>query len=1311
MREIVKMCLLIRLTIGCCCLFMTTIALSAPKLSCVRQYSVDDGLSQSMVYSIIQDGRGYLWFGTQDGLNRFDGHEFTIYKKELNNPESVGSKGFFSAAEDSDGKIWFATTDGVKIYNPDRDEFMPFMARTSEGESVTGQVRDIHIEDDGSVWMCCRNGSLFRWNNGNLSVYDLSSIAGKAGSLNLRDMTIDEDGVIYVATYGDGLLVLNVRTGAASAHTVSDAGSNDMNVVYCLDSDTVLVGTSAYGVQVFDKSSQTFSSFHMDGVEDNLFVRSLMCCSDRMLWIGTENGLYVYDTRTFEVTLMRHSAGDPYSLSDNAVYAVFEDDNEGIWVGTYFGGVNYISKCPFFDKHYPVPGANSIGGRCISEFARSGGSLFIGTEDAGLYRYSLNSGVYEHVPIDACNIHALMSDGNDLWVGTFTKGVYLLDSETMRVKGKWTAHEGGLCSNDIYSIYKDSYGRIWCGAMTGLHYYDADSRKFVQVRQKSIRCQVNDIMEDGKGLLWFVTIGDGVYTYDTPRDKWRHYPYVCDEHHDSRVNVNCILEDDEGRIWVGTDGSGLCLYDGETDSFSVRYDSRSGLLNDVIYALECDRLGNVWGSTNKGLFKIDVRTMTVSAFTHDNGILCDQFNYKSSFIDDDGTMYFGSIKGFVSFNPERMMLLESVSSPFIGQLYVDGNEVCIGGGILNEPVYETDSICLAHDVSSFSLELNEINYAESHNGVYYYKLDGWDKMWFTISVPSVVAYSNVPAGKYTFRLRSSMGDAGDLVRLNITVKSSVWTTWWAQFAYAVLVAGIIYLVISLLRRRAAERSAEKEKALAEERKKELYNAKLDFFSNITHEIRTPLSLIRMPLEGIVSKTPEKSPDYKDLLIIRENVDRLQSLVNQLLDFRKSNDRMDIQFVRVDITRVVSKTVSYFLSSVEDRNIELKLSIPDSLNADIDVEMFTKILSNLLSNALKHASASINVSLAKDGAMAVLSVSNDGDRIPEDMTEKIFDPFFKIDNDSDGFGIGLSFVRTLVELHGGVVSLVPHEDKLTEFRVCLPLEHENALHLNTKLMEEMAVEEPDCVYDIADAGKKKVLIVDDDSSFVEYLASQLKTMYKVKTIYTGEHALEYIAAHNVDIVIADINLSGINGIRLCENIKGDKRYVNIPVILLSNEKSREIKIAGISAGADIYIEKPCYVDYLVSCMENLFKSGYTRLSDEQIDSGLVYTKADEAFMNRLIELIYAHIEEVDLDVNMLASLMNMSRATLYRKVKDSLRVTPNDLIHIIRLKKAAELLRRNELRVNEIAYIVGFKSSSYFSKCFKKQYGVLPKDFV
>ena len=1288
---------------------------------CLRSLDVDDGLSQNMVYSIHQDSRGYMWFGTQDGLNRFDGHSFKVYKHNPSDPYSVGANGFFSMLETPDRRIWLATMDGISVYDPTMDRFTRFRERSTDGCEVSGVVRALSKGVGDDIWIACQNGDLFRWNPLNLMEhYDLRPTVRNPELLILKSLAVGDDGCVYIA-HNSGLTVLDPEDGSQSLYLISETNVhlNDINAVMPLTETELLVGTSKSGVLSLNLESGTFRPFLVS--DDNgqpLYVRCIFRCSDRMMWIGTESGLYICDSRSREFMNMKHSLSDPYSLSDNAVYAVYEDRDEGIWVGTYFGGVNYLSKTSVFRKYYPTSDPGSIGGRSISEFAKDGnGGLWIGTEDAGLFRFNPEREHFASVPIGAGNIHALMCEDDDLWVGTFTKGLYQLNVKDMKVRRRWTT-ESGLRSDNVYSIYRDSYGCLWVGTMPGLQYYDVRTGHFVPVLEDQLMTQVNDIMEDRKGLLWFASLGEGIWIYDTPRNKWRHYPQVGPEEGRFGKYVTCLLEDAEGRIWVGTEGAGLYLYDSERDTFELKFNSYDGLLNDVVYSLKCDRMGNVWGSTNTGLFRIDTRTMAVTTYTHENGLLCDQFNYKSGFSDPDGTMYFGSIKGFVSFRPENMYESKNKPNILISSLHVNNEEVSIGDPampLLSRSMAETDELRIPYDITTFSLGINEINYAPSQNSVYYYKLDGWDNVWLTAEMPYRVTYSNLPSGTYVFRVRASIddGEGTDAASLKIIMRPPLWKTWGAYMIYVMLMAAILWLAVLIFRKQMKRRKEEEDRVLAEEREKEIYKAKIEFFSNITHEIRTPLSLIGLPLDEIIKKTPQNNLQYKNLLIIRDNVERLMSLVNQLLDFRKvSGGKEDVQFKHVDSVRVIKNTLKRFAPAANVKKLQLEAHMPDTLPVDVDVEMLTKMTSNLLSNALKHAREKIDLTLSENGEFFTVSVVNDGDMIPEEMNEKIFNPFYKVNENTEGFGIGLPYVRSLAELHSGCVSLVHRNDNLTEFVVELPVAQENTI----RLTEDRNVDDEAKNYVQGESLSygKTVLLVDNDTSFVDFMSRQMSVKYKVMTAFSAESALELLGNCYVDIVVTDIKMPGMSGIELCESIKGNKRYANIPVIILTNEVSRETKVAGVAAGADAYISKPCYIEYLILCIENQFKSGYAseviNSADKDVPVNVVYTKADESFMNRLTELIYSHIEEVDLDVNKLASLMNMSRATLYRKVKESLRVTPNDYIRIIRLKKAAELLRQKEYRINEIAYIVGFSSSSYFSKCFRKQYGVLPKDF-
>lgn len=1193
-------------------------------------------------------------------------------------------------------------------------------------EVISFRVR--HISGDGTdkVWLAGDGAHLCRFDRkeGKLEDFSIRDWAVSNGidpnSLSIRDVVPDGK-YVYLATVGASLLRYSLSDRSITSFDSLSAGGRIYEVTSILPylQDYLLVGTASRGVLLFDKRTGTFSNFY--SASGSLYVRRLLKASDGRIWIGTESGVFVLDPRDHSVETWHHIYGDPYSLSDNAVHSLAEDRDGGVWVGTYFGGVNYFSKFGWFDKYYPIPGENSVSGRCISEFCEDGrGGLWIATEDAGLNLLDLSSGKFSKGYIPATNVHALMCDGDRLWAGTFSDGLYTLDIKTgSRRHYLSTGLNDSLLCNDIYAIFKDSYGTVWVGTYSGLNRFDSERGVFETINHKSITSQVNDIKEDWRGMLWFATIGDGVWSYDRDSDKWKGYGNSQKD--GSVAKSSCLTLDSSGRVWVGTDGDGVFAYDKEQDCFVKMLDSRNGLLNDVIYSMVTDRSGALWGSTDRGLFRIEPETNSVTCYTKENGLLSDQFNFKSGFMTSDGTMYFGGISGFISFSPETLPKSFSNGSVLLNSLIVNNCEVRVGDAelpLLDKSIMDTEELAIPPSISTFTLEVTEINYSPSMNRTYWYKLDDWDKMWLPLNLPDRITYSNLPYGDYILHIRETTDDGAiDLITLKIKMCPPFWLSNWAFFIYAFLLVLCSVFAVWMFRRRMLHAEERRVAKINEEKEKEIYEAKLSFFSNITHEIRTPLTLIKLPLNDIIEKTGSSAPEYKNLLTIRDNTDRLLNLVNQLLDFRKVNAQTHAPvFVRSDLSRIAVSVISRFAPAAKIKNIEIKRIIPEHFNVDVDVEMFVKMASNLLNNALKHGKSIIEIEIKSVDDDFLFFVANDGDKIPAEMSEKIFAPFFKLDENSDGFGVGLSLVKYLAELHNGTVRFYENPDGLTCFEIRLPKVQAGSFRLDRDRLRDNS--ESTCgpkEDNPFDSEKKVVLMVDDDVEFLDYISNLLETKFRVIRATNGTQAWELLEKRSVNLVISDIVMPDMNGLELCSRIKSNLRMRHVPVILLSSETAAtSAKSEAYASGADQVCDKPFYFEYLLACISNLLKTNYiseaAKLTSEDSSDNIVFTKSDDGFMNMLIEMIESHIEDVDLDINKLASMLNMSRATLYRKTSEILRVTPNDFIRTIRLKKAAELLRQKEYRVNEIAYIVGFSSSSYFSKCFYKHFGVLPKDF-
>ena len=1294
-----------------------------------RNINVEDGLSQNMVYSIIQDNVGFIWFGTQDGLNRYDGVDFKVFKKNKNRPYSIGSNAIFSLLQLNGGQMWVGTNDGIYTFNPINERFTYLKILTKEKRNISGIVRDIKQDKNGSIWFIVQDEGLFCYSNkGKLLLLPIKDV-------NLRRLNFDFSGNVWIATHKRGLIKYNPKSKTIANFLISNSPSNssenDINDICILNSDQLLVGTVNKGVQLFNLSTKTYISLFEKGVDNKpLYVRRIYKTENQELWIATESGLYIYSLKSSEAMHLTHSSNDPYSLSDNAIHSIFQDREGGMWIGTYFGGVNYYSKSfSHFEKYYPILGQNSISGKSISEFCEDNKkNIWIGTEDAGLNLFNPATGLFSTGFIPAKNIHSLLYDNEKLWVGTFSNGLYVLNLKNNKIIShfKSSNSKSTLKDDNIYSIYKDSSGTIWIGTMTGLQIYNPYSDDFTRIKEGLIKNQVNDIIEDFKGVLWFATIGDGVFLFDKFSKRWEHYENPMGIKVSSGSKILCFLQDSKNQIWLGSEGGGMCTYNRYDQTFSEAITSQNGLPNDVIYKLIEDPAGNIWGSTNKGLFKFNVDNMDISAYDHSNGLLGNQYNYKSGLITNDGKVYFGGVKGFISFFPNRLTKNETTPPPIvINDFKIHKNATSIEDQKSQQEQLNIYSqpIDISPKTSTFSIGFAALSYTFPLRNQYAYKLEGIDDTWVYSNNVRQVTYSNLKPGSYLFKVKGSnsndfWNENGASIKINVL--SPWYRTLWAYFLYFFIFVVIVSLYIIRLIQRAKFRNQDLLREIQNRTEKELYTAKINFFTNITHEIRTPLTLIKAPLDEVLKQIVDEDINKGNLSIIQRNVNRLLNLANELLVFRETEKNgMHLNFIKTEVIALIDEIVSNFRASAEIKGINIHCNFcKETFYADLDPEIFTKILTNILSNAMKYAIKSIEITLERNEIDFTVRINNDGDPIPEQFVEKIFEPFFKINSNMYGSGIGLPFVKSLVELHKGTVYCDKLQTDKVSFVVTLPIIQDYSLKIvdnETYTIEDEKALEQLYIDDKESSLLPTVLAVEDNEEFQHFLCSQLSHKYHVLKASNGMEALDLLYNKHIDIIVSDIMMPIMNGLELCEKIKGDISISHIPIILLTAKTSLTAKIEGFNSGADEYIEKPYSFDYLTSRIDNLLemrkkiKEAYKH-SPVLAYQSLTHSKTDEEFVNTLIEFIHNHIDEITLDVGIIANAMNMSRPTLYRKLKYVSELSPNEFIQLVRLKKAAELLKQNDLQISEIAYMVGFNSPNYFSKCFYKQFGVLPKKF-
>ena len=864
--------------------------------------------------------------------------------------------------------------------------------------------------------------------------------------------------------------------------------------------------------------------------------------------------------------------------------------------------------------------------------------------------------------------------------------------------------------------------------MHGLQYYNRETDRFLYVPEINGGKMVRDIREDSNGNLWVGTSSNGVYRYDARNDIWTQFLHDDDDPDSLPYdNITGIFEDSGRRIWLTTEGSGFCRFDPAGNTF-VRYTSSDGMPSDVVFQIIEDDRGYFWITTDRGLALFDPRAGRVrQVYTVTDRLLSNQFNYKSGYKSPDGTIYFGCIEGLISFNPETLLGRKTDYVPpiYITDFSLLDEKVAVGGrnSPLRKSIICSDSIRLKHDQNSLSLQIAALSYREPQTSRLLYKLEGFDDQWRQCTPGSAtITYSKIPYGKYSFRVRLPAGSdhAGPEAekRLFIEVSPPFYLSAAAYVVYGLLALGALVLIWIYYTRRNVRRQQQHIQAFEREKERELYNAKISFFTNIAHEIRTPLTLIKGPLENILGRQMTDRSMAEDLIVMDRNTNRLLDLTNQLLDFQKiEKERLSLNLTRQNVTDIVEETFYRFSSSAKQQHKTFELDPGEgAIHAQVDREAFTKILSNLMNNALKYSETMIRVGLSVAGDAFRVTVTNDGEVVPPEMREAIFAPFFRHTRkeESTGTGIGLALSRSLAELHHGTLAMEA-DTELNVFVLTVPLCRQEA----EAVVETVSAEDAESISDErGDPGWEaySVLVVEDNPEMCAFIRRQVSESYSVLTAGNGVEALELLEKNYVNVIISDIMMPKMDGIEFCRQVKTDLRYSHIPLILLSAKTNLRSKISGMDAGADAYVEKPFSSDYLLSVIANLIKSRQM-LSEAFSKNPLVLantvatSSVDTDFIVRLQEIIQSNLSDPEFKINDIAEMVHMSRASFYRKIKGVLNMTPNDYLRLERLKTAARLLRDKRYHINEVCYMVGFSSTSYFAKCFQKQFGVLPKKYA
>ncbi|WP_303206990.1 hybrid sensor histidine kinase/response regulator [Bacteroides oleiciplenus] len=1304
----------------------------------IKHYKKNSGLSQNTVMSIYQDSKGFIWAGTKNGLNRFDGSNFKTYQRgDL--PDDLKNSVIFSIKEDKTKRLWIATDKGISLYDPFTERFSTFDIKTTEQETISGYVNEIFIDHQDRVWIRSNTGLYIYIDEENKLFCLNEKFRPYVGTPIPSAFYVDDNGIAYIAFPKIGILKYNFVTHEVdllTSFTYSPTAMSGYNDSY------MLVGTLNRGLYLVNKITGATKKIPVYNPQNSdIYVRTIEKISDTEYWIGTESGIYILQGE--QIHHLAHDPHDNLSLSDNAIYSIFKDREGNVWVGSYFGGMDYILvESTYFRNYYPKVDQNSIQGYKVREFVNDKeGNLWIATEDNGLNYFNTETKQFTHISesskplsVTFSNIQSLNLVDDKLWVGTFSKGFDVLDLKTGRSKHyeKKDNDYTTIQNNHILAIYTDRNGITWIGSSSDIYTYvpEIDGvKKFEKIKQSF----TSDILEDHNGNIWFSTYNRGVIRYNPYTDTIKEFTYdEKDPHSICYDRITGIFQDSKLRLWFSSEDGGFCLYHPKDETFT-RITMKEGLPSNVVYKILEDNDQQLWLSTLDGIVHFDPETMSVKKqYDLSNGLENEQFNYNSGIKGKDGILYFGSIDGFISFNPQAIKDKKNRYSVVLTDLFIYNQKVKVDTttSILKRAMPYTDVINLNYDQSTFSLGFSALNYSMNGQGKYAYQLEGIDKKWMYADNITQVSYNSIPPGSYTFRIKYSIDGydwEGEETMLHINIIPPFWSTLEAYVVYAIILIVIFYMLLHYYIKRRKKRMEEEQIRQEHEKKDEIYKLKIDFFTNIAHEIRTPISLIKAPLDCIIHEDLCKDEMHENLGIIEKNTDRLLVLVNQLLDFRKVESKaFTLNFQVKNVCSVVYNTYVQFIATAKHRDIMITFdSLSDPLFALIDEEAITKVCSNLFNNAIKYSTSYVKIALSvdHDSQDFCITVRNDGTPIPVEMRQRIFEAFFRInDGNQDvtqpGSGIGLTLAASLVQLHNGKLYL---DDKAEDicFVVQIPINMsaDNSRPELDECVSKVEYEEDTPLSsEIQISDRKIVLVVEDNEELRSFLSRQLGRYYEIVAVSNGVEALAVLDEKIINLIVSDIMMPLMDGLELCNSIKNDLSTCHIPVILLTAKTALDNKIEGLKSGADAYIEKPFSMPYLLVQINNLLES---RMKLRQnfandpyiaIDS-IAHNKADEDFLNKITDIIRQNLSDEKFSIDDLAMEVTMSRSSLHRKLRGITGLTPGDFVRIIRLKKAAELLKTGEYRINEICVLIGMNSISHFSKVFYKQFGVLPKDFA
>jgi signal transduction histidine kinase/ligand-binding sensor domain-containing protein/DNA-binding response OmpR family regulator len=1310
----------------------------------VDYLGIEQGLSNNAVTCIYQDQQGFMWFGTYDGLNRYDGYSFKVFRNKSNDSTSLINNRIVAIGADGQNNLWIGTKQGISIFNPVTASFQPITFkswRAQQVEPLQYTINDIETDAAGNMLIGTGGRGLLICAKGSRQAEQIPYFEDTTVLLryHVQAITIDPQQRIWLFIQGKG--ICRYDPAAKKITLVNEAGRSG----YCMAADNknnIWVG-SENGLAVYNITTQTLQEY-TEASELLTSDRVVGLCFDaeNKLWIATDGGgIDILDTRTGKVTWLQPEQ-QKKSLTSTSVYAVYEDKERRKWIGTLRGGINIIdpNRNRFTTIANDPFSKNSLINDFVLSFCEDGeGNLWVGTDGGGVSYWDRRHNTYTHFTHQPGNNRSLSNDfvtnivkdqQGDIWLATYGGGINRYNKQT-RSFDRYDCSYAGYTYGDrnVWKLYLDRKNNLWAGAVSSGHLYKLNR---AANRFELFDFGVTDVVtlaEDRQGNLWAGTFTDLVQI-DTENKRYRFYK--------TGNAVRSIYEDKQGRFWVGTEGNGLLLFNKDKGTFTA-YTEADGLSsNSVLNTLEDER-GNLWISTFNGLSIFNTARTSFKNYYVSDGLQSNQFNYNAALRLHSGEFVFGGIRGFNIFYPDSIGNNNRMPALQLTGLKIDNTATGEGG---------VEQLRLPYNKAVVSVDFAALEYSAPDKITYAYYMEGWDKDWNYVGHLRTANYSRLDAGSYTLRIRNTNAEGVWNTQeriIKITVLPPWYRSWWAYAIYLSLIGGAVWLYVLYKNRQARLQYEIQIAHIDAEKEKELNEKKLAFFTNISHEFRTPLTLIINPIrEWLYSK--EQTVDPGELNIVYRNARRMLSLVDQLLLFRKADSETDkLRVTKVNFSDLCKEVYLCFVQQARSKKIQYDFVCDNpSIELYVDREKIEIALFNLISNALKFTpeQGSVKMEVTEAGEQVSVTIADTGIGIPPEIGNKLFDRFYQVQDKelplSTGFGIGLYLVKHFVERHSGNVQYTSQSGEGTRFEVIL---RKGSAHLPVgsilaeekvtssvlleELMEETTELPMECLQPTAEPDDDPaqllsdlplMLIVDDNDQIRQYVVQLFKKKFRVYDADNGETGLALARQHQPDIIISDVMMQGITGIELCSQVKEDPALSHIPLILLTASSSPDIKLKGVECGADDYITKPFEKELLLARVNSILKSRnnlqkyfYNEITLQQ--NSLKISAEYKEFLDRCIAIVEQHLDDESFNIKTFAAEIGMSHSNLYKKVKSISGQSVNAFIRFIRLRKAAELFINTPCNVNEAAFQVGISDIKYFREQFNKLFGMNPSEYI